>query len=505
MLEHNSGAHGPILDFPSGDTNTHAHSLWVSNLFVDLTRAGPNPTLKSYKSYLSAAVTDHRPMIANILLIWDMFLGGYVEEGTSWAVDKSYAVALLFLFFNLLNAVYTSDSLETILSHLSITVMNGIADRSCLHHLNYLLEFLAAWEKRPAYLTPITYQWCSAISEAAGRHDPNETTIDPSSTQEYLLQWKQRLRPQDPIYFWVYSAENGFSEVGSSCDPVRLDPTSHHSRGRPQRLTPSMYAHILSITLEIGFRRDTPSRDQPVPRLEHTSHHKWVFETILSSDDDDEVIADALCIWTASDGNTPPGSCARYLAKRVERGAPFSPRLRQVSIRTIEHIWHNELEVSGLDTIRWLNHLSIDADDMVDRNSWVWVLVGVMRSPAGLEGLSSHYWHLLDKLVALNHFLYLGSRDVEVMRSLEEAEDWEKLEAWMVAMWSGTPMHQSMEGIEEVTLKLLSRRPSTFPRFEDLCKTFTCSGLDCQMHKGKLQQICDQVRTGQLPLEFPLS
>jgi len=95
MLKHNSGAHGPILDFPSGDTNTHAHSLWMSNLFVDLTRAGTNPTLKSYKSYLSAAVTDHRPMIANILLIWDMFLGGYVEEGTSWTVDKSYAVVLL--------------------------------------------------------------------------------------------------------------------------------------------------------------------------------------------------------------------------------------------------------------------------------------------------------------------------------------------------------------------------------------------------------------------------
>ena len=99
MFKHNSGAHGPILDFQSGDTNAHAHSLWMSNLFVDLTRTGPSPTLKSYKSYLSAAVTDHRPMIANILLIWDMFLGGYVEEGTSWAVDKSYAVALLSFFF----------------------------------------------------------------------------------------------------------------------------------------------------------------------------------------------------------------------------------------------------------------------------------------------------------------------------------------------------------------------------------------------------------------------
>jgi len=97
MLKRNSGTHGPILRFPRGDTNTHAHSLWMSNLFMDLTRVAPNPTLKSYKSYLSAAVTDHRPVIANILLLWYMFLGGHVEEETLWAIDKSYAVVLLSL------------------------------------------------------------------------------------------------------------------------------------------------------------------------------------------------------------------------------------------------------------------------------------------------------------------------------------------------------------------------------------------------------------------------
>ena len=374
--------------------------------------------------------------------------------------------------------------------------MNGIADRSCLHHFIYLLEFLAAWEKRPAHLTPMAYQWCSAISEAAGRHDPSETTIDASYTQRYILLLQKRLRPQDPVNFWFGDAEEEFSEVGPSHDPVCLDSTSYHSRGRPQHLTPSMYAHLLSITLEVGFRCDTPSRDQSVLHLDHTSHHKWVFDTAFSSDDD-EVIADALCIWTTGVGSTPPGSCARYLAKRLERVAPFSPRLWQTSIRTIEHIWRNELEASGLDTIRWLNHLGIDADDVVDRERWALVLVGVMRSPTGLESLSPHYWHLLDKLVASKHFLHLESRDMEVMRSLKEAEDWEKLGAWMVAMWSSLPIFESMGDIEEVTLKLLSRRPSAFPRFEDLCKTLTCSSEYCQAHKNKLQQICDQVRAGQ--------
>ena len=98
MLELNLAPGKPTLDFPTGGTNSHPHSLWMSNLFVDLTRAGPNPTLKSYESYLSAAVANDRATIANVLLMWYMFLGGHVEEETFWAVDKSYAVVSLSLF-----------------------------------------------------------------------------------------------------------------------------------------------------------------------------------------------------------------------------------------------------------------------------------------------------------------------------------------------------------------------------------------------------------------------
>jgi hypothetical protein len=92
MLENNAGPHRPTLNFPRAGTNTHPHSLWISNLFVDLTRAGPNPALVSYESYLGVAITDHQPAIANTLLMWYMFLGGHVEEETFWAVDKSYVV-----------------------------------------------------------------------------------------------------------------------------------------------------------------------------------------------------------------------------------------------------------------------------------------------------------------------------------------------------------------------------------------------------------------------------
>jgi hypothetical protein len=98
MLKCNSRPGRSTLNFPEEGTNTHAHSLWMSNLFVDLTRVGPNPTLGSHKSYLSAAFVDHRAVVSNTLLVWDMLLGGHIEEETIWAVDKSYvAVSLSFL------------------------------------------------------------------------------------------------------------------------------------------------------------------------------------------------------------------------------------------------------------------------------------------------------------------------------------------------------------------------------------------------------------------------
>ena len=95
MLKCNFNSDRPTLDFPRTGTNTHDHLLWMSNLFVHLTRVGPNPILESYESYLSAAITNNRAVISNTLLMWCMFLGERVEEETFWAIDKSYAIDLL--------------------------------------------------------------------------------------------------------------------------------------------------------------------------------------------------------------------------------------------------------------------------------------------------------------------------------------------------------------------------------------------------------------------------
>jgi len=95
ILERNSDAPRPTLDFVLTEETSYAHRLWVSNLLVDLARVGPKPILQACGHFLNVASTNHQAMIANILLVWHMFLGGRVEEGTVWVVEKSYAVVLL--------------------------------------------------------------------------------------------------------------------------------------------------------------------------------------------------------------------------------------------------------------------------------------------------------------------------------------------------------------------------------------------------------------------------
>jgi len=209
--------------------------------------------------------------------------------------------------------------------------------------------------------------------------------------------------------------------------------------------------------------------------------------------EDDEIIADAVGVWLGDRNHLLPGLCARYLAKRMERDAGFSPRLRRVVIHALQRNWNGELVASGSEVVQLLNRLEVGMDDVQDDGKeWIRLLVGVIRSSPGLERLSVHHWDLLYKLMLVTEIAggFLPC-DVEVMKSLEAAEDWERLEVWIVSMW-WPPYNwfgEEMEDIEQATLKLLSRRPSLLPRFED-----RTSGKLVKTHKTKLREICDKVR-----------
>ena len=364
-----------------------------------------------------------------------------------------------------------------------------MANANGLQCLHFLLKFLAAWEKRPAYLTPIAYKWCSAISEVAG------TGLQPLAlftTQPYNMNSGDFL-PQ--------ILEERFPLVGPGCDPVRMGEASHHTREYPQGLIGFHPQIFLFVALGVGFRQFNPGRDQPALPLDHTPFHDLVFQSAFSSHDD-EVIADGVCAWIADSTNTPAGLCAHYLARYLESDRPFSPRLRQMSIRLIEYMWRSRPWVLEGDNILLLNYLTVGVDDIDDRDAWVTFLVDAICSPEGLRGLSIHYWRLLEGLPPARDFP--EARAMELVGSLEEVEDWEKLENLMIVAWQsnayacrGPDRSKYSERLEKATLKHLQRRPSALPRFEGLPR----SRMIRADKRAVLKDICVQARTVQLPLE----
>ena len=390
--------------------------------------------------------------------------------------------------------------------------MNTIANENCFGYLEYFLEFLAAWEKRHAGLTPVAYLWCSAMSEAAGRLGQREIPISQpgslSSQQEIQLPFhtQQHLRaifrqpqytlPQDSAF---QAIGKEFSNVGPSFDPTHYSGTSHHIF-RSQLGTTDLALYLLPVTLEIAFRLVVPGQDQPDLHLPDAFHYDWVFETAFSSEDD-EIIADVICAWIAD--NHPASSCVHHFAKRVRIDQPFSQRLRQLSIHAIEHTWHRELEVSVSETVSLLNHLKVDVDEMGNEWEWTRLFVAVISLPTGPESLSSHYWHLMGKPQSIT---MRGCCNMDppsfsaVTKSLEKAEDWEKLENWMMVTWwfGQNADAEFMADIEQVTHRLLSQQPSALLRFEELSGELW--GDD---QKVKLQQFCNQMQTEQTSLVFP--
>jgi len=358
--------------------------------------------------------------------------------------------------------------------------MDAFANRNHVDYLIYLVDFLARWQERPACLTPMAYKWCSIFSEVT----------------EGLGQggiWIRFLRQED----YLFHIDMEFTHVEPGPDLVHPDDSSH-ARGRPLGLNHIQCADLLLRTLEVGFRLADISDRQPHLDLNHTSHHDQIFEAVFSCDDD-EAIADAVGAWIVGNSR-PASSCVRYFAMRMARATPLSPRLRHAGIHALESNWST---ISIPDALYLLNCLHVDVDDVVgyDR-SWSWLLVRVIRSPTGFESLSSHYWRLLGKLMSRTiGFADPVPRDVEVMKSLEEVEDWEKLEAWMLIVWGSLVLGsvpESMEDIGRVTLKLTSQWPSALQKLENICNIFRDSD-----EMAALQPILNWARTEQPLLEPP--
>jgi hypothetical protein len=79
---------------PSSQESRSAHSIWMSNLHMDITRADPDSRTRISLSKPNDIGPLGRAIEVNAILSWYIFLSGLVQEETFWADKKSYVVIL---------------------------------------------------------------------------------------------------------------------------------------------------------------------------------------------------------------------------------------------------------------------------------------------------------------------------------------------------------------------------------------------------------------------------
>ena len=256
---------------------------------------------------------------------------------------------------------------------------------------------------------------------------------------------------------------------------------------------------LLFLSLKIAFRGlDFRRRWTPV-RLVHAERHQRMVNIVFDSEDD-EVIADFLHAWTSNSPSHMPhkslGVCAEHLIG-LNRLQSFSPRLRQLVIRSVELINFQQFEQVGVEEFGvLLDNLNVCVCDVDSRSSWWEFLVYVVRSPEGRRFLPHPYWELMVELVVPRSWAPSDPRDYEreIMVALEEEEQWDALECWSGFVWiTRCPKIETIpEDVERVTLSLFRQRPGASQRLEQLLQrsgsSHTPRSLEC------LRQICERGR-----------
>jgi hypothetical protein len=389
---------------------TLSHSRWISNAMLHLSWA--NRTAPSFKSIHFGTVdktTVSVDTILNRLLTWCILFGSPVEEEALKVQDKSCGI-ICFLPFGLLKLFFTSDRLERILRKLSDAIVSALntAHPQC-KLIPAVLRNLTQLETRPHFLTEMAYEWCSVI------------------------------------------CKNRRSCEGWSC----------------RDLDCKCWKSLVLRSLEIGFRHLEPPHWWSGIKLNHTEHHRELPDMVFKSKES-EVIADLLQAWTIKDfdgtfhqASTLLDTCTGYLVGLHDL-VPFSPRLRRLVVRSVGHIdYKGFMEGETERFVELLNHLHVCVEDM-GNSKWMPILLDVVQSPEGTRSLSVQSWVFLAELtVSYSWVLEDPVYSPQVMASLLEAQEWERLECWMGVVWMVWPprTNATIGDLEHVMVSLFHQRP----------------------------------------------
>jgi len=347
--------------------------------------------------------------------------------------------------------------LAQVISQLSCAIVAAIPTSPPL--LRSILAELTTWDTRPDYLRAAAHEWCSVISKN-------------------------------------YQKINDGEELIFHC-------------------------------LEIGFRGiDFEYRwpdAWPRTQLTYTKHYQHIAD-IVSNGGSDETIADLLQAWIIhSHANVSLGLLKPWatLLIRLGRVAPTPRRLRLLAIYSVLflgfQLGFNMVELAEVEEfVMLLNRLGIGIRDIPagrNRCRLLVLLLEVIQSHKGRQSLSYSYWELIPEL-ALSlavpqggcleyHWLGISQPPdgrlpesinyvMRVMVSLEEEQEWDRLECWMGFVWFvlRPKIDSILEIVERLTLSLLRQRPGVAEKLEQRLQRVTLRDtsecLEC------LRQVCER-------------
>lgn len=249
---------------------------------------------------------------------------------------------------------------------------------------------------------------------------------------------------------------------------------------------------LLFSSLEIGFRHlDFLKRNV---ELTHTDHHHKMVDMVFKNGNGEE-IADFLHAWTSRAYYREPRpslhTCTSYLIN-LQHLQPFSPRLRHLLILSLGLIGYQGFEQIGGDGFfELLDHLHVCAEDVDSDCLWVEFLLNIIRSTEGIRRLPYSYWELLVELVISKRNMWrYPSYDPHIMESLEEAEEWGRLECWIGVVWATWGPYcwapWKATNLDPATLSLFRKKSGAYQKLERWIKKLGRPIL------GLFQQMCEQ-------------
>jgi len=158
----------------------------------------------------------------------------------------------------------------------------------------------------------------------------------------------------------------------------------------------------------------------------------------------------------------------------------FPPRLRQLVIKSVELIGPQGFEgVEVKKIFELLNQLHVSVGDMNVKHQWADLLTSIIQHPDEVQHLSQPYWELLVELslsgsVKPGHITY----NSDIVKYLEDHQEWGKLECWMGIMWMAWPLESDAapEGdLGRASITFFHQRPSAIPKLEQWIEQWSAS------------------------------